>query len=132
MLPQSPAVKLLFFSGLAGYFICRLCDFRAVSGDALAIHNGTKHAQFIDLMPEDVAKAYREFAHLKTGGKKRFPEEVHNGVEREAVAKNGDERFACPTCLVEFEHQYLLANHMTNVNCRPPPTRCQCYKTFCP
>ena len=108
-------------TGLAGYFICRLCDFRAVSGDALAVHNGTKHAQFLDLMPDDVANAYRDFANRKSAGKKRPFEEIPNGVARQPSIE--DEKFSCPSCSAEFDQRHKLAHHMTNINCRPTPTR---------
>ena len=92
------------FAGLAGYFICQMCDFRAVSSDTLAIHNGTKHAYFIDLMPADIAESYRSFVALKTAGKKRPGDDLPNGagVGRELITKNGDEKFACQICLAEF------------------------------
>ena len=114
-----------------------MCDFRAVSSDTLAVHNGTKHAYFVELLPGDIAEAYRRFVRLKTAGKKRPADELSNGaaIGREVVTKNGNEKFSCPTCHAEFEEHFMLARHMTVVSCKSPirkSTRDQFYKTFLP
>jgi hypothetical protein len=107
--------------------VCQLCDFRAVSRDALAIHNGTKHAHFVEFMPDDIADKYRAFAQQKAANKKRpggDPFEANGGIlhvpEIVAASSNGGEKFSCPTCHSEFGAHHQLANHMTNINCKSP------------
>ena len=122
----------LFNLGFTGVFNCTSCDHRAMTPDALASHNGTKHSLFVEFMPPDIAEKFREFSREKANSKKGRTAGEADSDEAAVVAaaaaaalapRNGDEKYSCSTCLANFESNLHLAHHMTNVNCSKPPSR---------
>ena len=75
---------------------------------------GAKHAQFVDFMPPEAAKAYQEFAQLKTSGKKSSETNGDSPRFLRPPSNGENEKFSCDNCLTEFEAHHQVRNNISN------------------